>query len=225
MATLSELRDQVRQRSDQENSKFIGDAELNGYINDSYLELYDILVSKYEDYYSATATFTLSGTNSYALPSNLYKLRGVDFQINAPSDWTSLKPFNFMERNSRNRIGSRVRFGIRDITYRMMGSNLLFLPETDCDGTYRIWYIPKLTQLVSDSDALTGVLDFDEYIVVDAAIKCLGKEESDATLLMATKQALLERVKTMSADRDAGMPQRVGDVSMYADCFDEFFPR
>ena len=52
--TLAELREASRQRADQENSQFISDSELNSYINQSYFELYDILVQSYgDDYYVA----------------------------------------------------------------------------------------------------------------------------------------------------------------------------
>ena len=36
---LNELRDRTRQRADQVNSQFITDAELNGYLNNSWSEL------------------------------------------------------------------------------------------------------------------------------------------------------------------------------------------
>ena len=48
---LSQLQLEVRRRSDMENSQFVKDAELTNYINQSYTELYDLLVSIYEDYY------------------------------------------------------------------------------------------------------------------------------------------------------------------------------
>jgi hypothetical protein len=48
---LSELKLEVRRRSDMENSQFVKDNELTTYINQSYVELYDLLISVYEDYF------------------------------------------------------------------------------------------------------------------------------------------------------------------------------
>ena len=64
---LNTLRDEARQRADQVNSEFVTDSELNGYLNNSWSELYDILVSKYQDDYFLTSTSitVTSGTSTY----------------------------------------------------------------------------------------------------------------------------------------------------------------
>jgi len=64
-----------------------------------------------------------------------------------------------------------------------------------------------------------SVFDFytgwDEYIIVDSAIKMLVKEEQDVTGLMVQKNMLKERMITESQNRDAGEPQTVTDVVSY----------
>ena len=52
---LNDLRLKARQRSDQVNSQFVTDSELDGYVNNSYSELYDIIVSRYDDDYFLTS--------------------------------------------------------------------------------------------------------------------------------------------------------------------------
>jgi hypothetical protein len=220
---LLQIRTQARQRSDQENSEFVGDSELNGYINASYGELRDLLVSRFEDYYSSTIEFTLSGINTYEIPQTVYKIRGLDYQVNG-SDWMTVYPFNFAERNSRNRATNRLIYGRRRLQYRLMGLNLILLPEDKASGNYKLWFIPRVTPLVDDEDEMSDVLDFEEYVVVDAAIKCLIKEESDITSLMAIKEQLRQRILAMSANRDAGMPERVADVSYFSNAPDFLFP-
>jgi hypothetical protein len=229
--TLSELRTQVRQRANMENSQFVTDAELLLYINASYGELYDILVSRFEDYYLKSdpvtglpPTFTLSGgTYTYALPSDLYKLRGLDVQVSGATDWATIPRFNFDERNSISRTVNRLQMGLKSLSYRVIGSKLYVLPEDQAAGTYRLWYIPRLTKLAVDADDVAGtVMDFEEYIIVDAAMKCLLKEESDVTVLMAVKEQLRQRILAMSANRDAGSPERVADVRGFRS--DDLFP-
>ena len=215
MTTLAEIREKVRERSDQQNSQFITDAELNGYINNSYAELYDILVSSFEDYYTSIYPFVIaSGSSDIAIPSDCYKIRGVDLSYDG-TNWVNVAKFNFAERN---RIGARTRInvGLLGVNYRLMGDKLYFIPEDRAPGQYRLWYIPRYTPLVNDTDVLSDVLDFDEYIIVDAAIKCLIKEESDPSMLVMAKQALKQRIDSMAANRDAAQPERVGDVSTVA---------
>jgi hypothetical protein len=69
-----------------------------------------------------------------------------------------------------------------------------------------------MSTLVSDTDTVQGVSGWTEYIIVDAAIKMMQKEESDVSVLMAQKQALLQRIEAMSQNRDAGMPSTVADA-------------
>jgi hypothetical protein len=92
---LSDLRTLVRQRADQENSQFVTDEELRQYINRGYAELYDLLVTNAtsEDYFLNSSTVTLvSGTQTYDLPADFYKLRGVD--LNMGSDTFPLRRYN-----------------------------------------------------------------------------------------------------------------------------------
>lgn len=219
MPTLSELRDRVRERADMENSTFISDSELNGYINQSLYELYDLLIGSYDDYFikDPVLTFSLSGgdsSNSYNLPNDFYKLRGVDFNVGG-DNWIDLDSFNFKERN-------RLDGGLRgsflrnaNLKYRVFGGKIYFRPQDGCAGNYRLWYIPKMTELTQDSDATVDFLNWEEYAVVDSAIKCLMKEESDPSKLLIEKQSLLSRIESMSGDRDAAGPEKVANVSSY----------
>ena len=60
-----------------------------------------------------------------------------------------------------------------------------------------------------------GVSGWEEYIVIDAAIKCLQKEESDVSVLMSQKSAIAKRIEAAAENRDAGEPSKVTDVSNY----------
>lgn len=220
MATRAELRERARQRADMERSQYISDTEIDGYLQQSWFELYDILVSRFEDYYSTTVTSTVaSGSSEITLPADFYKLRGVDYKLDG-STYATVRSFNFLERNKRARNFDRLIAGRRNLVYRIMGSKLLLLPENDAAGDYRIWYIPRCATFVNDSTNVNNVLDFDEYIVVDVAIKMLSKEESDIAPLLAEKAALKVRIESMASNRDAGEPATVQDVvtsDMYAE--------
>lgn len=218
--TLAELRTAARQRADQVNSEFVTDTELNGYINSSYFELYDLLVQKYGDDYFVTSDSSIvtDGQNdSYALPADFFKLLGVDLQLSGTAgadngSYVPLDRFNFAERNVAGTATAQGVLARTNLRYRPRGSTLWLTPLPAAGQTIRLWYVPRLTPLSSDSDSADGVSGWLEYVVCDVAIKMMQKEESDVSVLMAQKAALIERIEAAAENRDAGMPQTVADV-------------
>ncbi len=64
----------------------------------------------------------------------------------------------------------------------------------------------------ADSTTIDGVSGWEEYIVVDAALKSYGKEEDEPSLLVTQKAAMIKRLQDMAANRDVGFPATVSDV-------------
>lgn len=211
--TLAQLRTRVRERADMVNSQFVTDTELNGYINYSYKALYDLLVEAAEDYNLSSTTSTITTGNTIALPSDFYKLRGIDdlSDTNYPK---TVRKFNWNERNdyiSQNIPPSNV-WDYSDVVYRVAGSNIIIMPEGNAAKTYKIWYVPGLPTLALDGDLADGVQGWLEYVIVDSAIKCLIKEESDITPLAATKAELVERIARLRNNRDQAQPEKISRI-------------
>lgn len=213
--TLAQLRQEVRQRADMEDSEFVSDSELNLYIAESYKELYDLLVKANEDYFTISTTATLSGSDDeISLPADFYKLRGVDYAIDANQDkYITLRRYNFNERNLRDRAINNIYYGIDQLRYHLTKNKLQLVPSGRAGGNYRIWYIPAPNTLSDDADTADGVSGWLEYVVVDACIKALAKEESSTTMFEKQKMDMRERIEKMSVNRDAGAPITVGDTS------------
>lgn len=218
--TLLELRTQARQRADMETSQFITDAELTNYINSSIAELHDILVQEYGEEYNVkeSPTFTTAGqAEDYSLSTivgasdDFYKLKGIDAKING-SEWTTLYPFQFAERNKYQTTGAWSYLGMAKIRYRIIGNNLRLTPIPDDGTSIRIWYAPTATKLTLDADTLADINQYSEYVIVDAAIKMLQKEESDTQVLERQKSALKRRIEEAAGNRDAGFGDSVSDV-------------
>lgn len=214
MTTLSDLKTRARQTADMVNSQFITDAELLNYINSAYFELYDKLVGLYEDYFITSTTFTLAASATYTLAADFYKLRGLEYQ-NSSSDYVTLDRFNWEDRN-RGRQAYRMFGDTPALRYRVVGSTIHVEPADQCAGTYQVWYIPSLTALAVDADVVNTQMTrngWDEYIVVDAAIRMLEKEgNDDARPLQLRKQMLDERIVAAASNRDANRPEVIADV-------------
>ncbi len=212
LSTLSDIRTLAKQYADMENMSLVSDSEWLMAINLAYAELYDILVSKFEDYYTDSYSYTIpQGGNTIPLPSNFYKLRRVDYYLNG--EWITLKKYNFSEANSKNQRVRRIGSNYCSLEYRLVKDSITVLPETSASGDYKLWYIPSFTRLEEDSDTVDGVNGWEQYIAIHAAIYALTKEETPTPSLDYQLAKLKERIEQMSDNRDAGEPERVVDIS------------
>lgn len=227
--TLGEIRLQSKQRADRVNSQFLTTSEWNNNINQSMYELYDLLITCYEDYFIAPpVTLTTDGTtvqyplpngysnfitNSQAAPA-FYKLSGVDLSLNTSANaYVTVDKFDWIRRNEYvfPNTASTI-YGVFNMRYRLMGSTLYFTPTPSAGQGIRIWYIPRLPTLLKDKDTTTvDISGWIEYVIVDAAIKALQKEESDVSVLMAQKMALKARIEESAMNRDAGRADTISN--------------
>lgn len=202
--TLSSLREQARQRADMVNSRFILDDEWNTYINSAYTELRDLLITQGADWFVESQVLNLTGAQDYIeIPDNVYKLVGIDYSLGG--EQYPMQKFIFADR-------FKYKWNSNVLRYRIVGGRIEFRPQPAAQAI-TLWYVPPTTLLQSDSDEVDGVNGWEDYIIVDAAIKALLKEESDVTALMAEKQGLTERISMLGASRDQQFPERVTDVT------------
>lgn len=221
--SLGQVRLLSQQRADRVNSQFVTLPEWNSYINQSYFELYDILVQKYGNEYFVAAPyqFTTTGDQFYDLPPLFYKELGLDLGLNQGQNaWLTLKRFNFIDRNTYlyPQLTTNL-LGIAGLRYRIMGNQLELIPQPSAGQTMQLWYIPRMTELLKDTDVVDGISGWTEYIIVDAAIKALQKEESDVSVLVAQKMALLQRIESAAENRDAGEPDTISNTRRYGDAY------
>ncbi|SRR5216683_1138439 len=225
--TLATIRNTAQSYSDTINDNFISPGEWLTWINNSYQELYDILITAYgnEYYFASPFLITSDGINdTFALPDGsgtaqaFYKLLGVDIQLTgAPGDPTGtyipLKPFPMAERNRYNFPYLQAVYpGINRARYRLRQNSLWLQPLPKSAQTFRVWYAPRLTPLVSDVDIVDGVSGWEDFIQVDAAIKAKGKREEESPDLNQRKKELLARIEIAAENRDQNGPQVVSDT-------------
>lgn len=223
MATMTflELRNRSREESDMVYSDFVTENELKFYVNSSLKELYDLLVATYADYYEiGPVQFTLTGTEStFQLPDDFYKMRSMQRNITtSPNQWFTVHKFNMENMNQFNQF-NYVSGTYPLVKYRVFGSPNLndngyvqFIPEQSAQGLYRYFYVPQCPKLVDDDDVYNGINGWEEYIIVDCAIKMLAKQEDDVSVFMQRKRDLISRIEAMAADRDAGEPEKIADI-------------
>jgi hypothetical protein len=218
VSTLGYLRTQAQLRCDRFNSTFVSLAEWNSYLTEARKQLYNILTTAYgNDYFVATPyTYTLAGNQQfYPLPADFYKLLGIEVALNNsdPLSWVTIKKFEFIERNRWSFPNVYTYQGITNMRYRVNGSNLYIVPPPQGGQTMRIWYVPRPTILMADTDTVDGISGFEEFVIVTAALIALIKEESPtADAFKALKDEQMEMITTAANNRDIGEPEQVSDT-------------
>jgi len=95
----------------------------------------------------------------------------------------------------------------------VMGHQIMFIPTPSAGQAIRLWYIPRLTELLQDTDTTdVSISGWIEYVIVRAAKYALDKEESDSTKLDQELLFLKARIEETASNRDAGQPDRISDT-------------
>jgi hypothetical protein len=220
--TLAQLRDLIRSESDTENDPNITDPELTIWINQSRFRLYGKLVTAFgEDYYVSKAQFTTDGINqAVPLPDGIlyggaapfFKgelLEVIQGSGASPQAPISLRKFMLRAKNRFNHPQALVASPSFFPRYRIVGSNIEFNILPAAGLVCRLWYAPKLSQLVQDADVADDMNGWLEFVVLDCVIKAIGKQERDASLHVARKSELTMELEREIANRDLGEPNTV----------------
>jgi len=217
MATfnVNDLVTRVRRKADMANTNFVSDAEIIEYINEAYNKYYNNLVTSYENYFvTSVAIPMVVGTEDYSLPVDLFKVSVFIFN-DASDNRFVLRPFNLIDSNrKKNNITSVV------TNYILFGDTVKFVPQPkSASDTVTLYYVPQPTALAAGS-TVSLLAGGDEYLVLDAAVSCLMKEESDYSGLEMKAQQKMADITTVLAGRNSDIPLRVSDTeTMNIDTF------
>ncbi len=210
--TVEDLMLKVRQRTDQETSSFISDAELMDYIDGSFADFYDQITGLYEQYNLTYATIvTTQDTQIYNLPANFYKAQGIETSVSGGRK-VSLNRFEWADRNNAVDDYGQVSDVGTNIEYNIMGNTIMFNPQPQPGLEVTVWYTPVAPKLISKSQIVDGVNGWEELIIADACIKVYEKQEADPGVFQAQKKRMIERMQEMGQNRDAVKPRKVSDA-------------
>lgn len=179
----------------------------NGYISDS-LATNSAVVS-----FPSTP---IPGTASLYVESDFYKVKGVWFGNGVI--WNPLKRFQWEELNMFAQAGLYA--GTSQLPlYRVISENgreKIYLTPDILGGSLRVWYYPAPPIMSNTQDRVDGRAGWDDWVIKDAAIKCLLKEESieQAASLKVIRDEIWSRIQLHASDRDGSQPERVRNVRL-----------
>ena len=218
--TVQTIVDSAIDLADMRNSAFIDQSgtagtELIRYVNMAYKDLYAQSVLSKEFYFTTPTTISVvGGTSSYALPSDFYKLDGVDMALDSSGRYLTLKPFQFMERNKfRSGLALTVAPYGQVFRYIVVGTNIQFIPLPSQNATIQLWYTPEPVTISSFSTSLALPIGCDEYMSLTIACRMMDKEETDTSSLNAKRLEVLDQLRNSLKDRDQGSASYVVDES------------
>ncbi len=221
---ISDMVAQVRFNSDMVNTQFVTDNEIISYLDKAYRDMYIRIVEQNSGYFQTKVTMAIvPGQDTYALPADLYKLCGIDLNLDTQNTIT-ITNINFNERNMLKSVYSSICLS-RGWRYLISGENIIFSPAPDVSAGFNVWYIPDPAPIVPPTSlvpaptvTLTPSVVYD-YLIVSAAIKCLQKSESDYSDMANERGIMAEQIMRACASQDDAFPLKVTDMAVINDQF------
>lgn len=196
-------------------SQFIPSSEWTDMVNVSYAEFYDKVRSTPfgGQYYRRAYSFqTVGAQQSYLLPADFLSLISVDMN---PANGQSICVYPYQEED-RNMFKATPFFGVGVAPYRyqLQGPFISFIPLPAGANTIALNYTPVAAQLTSDDDVIDSINGWDEWIVLDVAIKALVKDGQMDMVpsLMQMRDLQAARIADAAASRMQTQNETVHDV-------------
>lgn len=251
--SLFELRLRSQQCADRVNSPFVSQDEWNSFLRLAMYELYDLLITVYEDYRMAPFVYINTSAQGaqallrYPLPNGVsnyynnisgqgapvsgvpalsfYKLIGVDLGVNTSNNaWVTINRFDWIDRNAYVYPNSTSTiYGVYNMRYRVMDTDIIFIPTPAGNQQIRLSYAPRLPALLADTDLTNiGISGWLRYVIVRAAKYALDKEEGSDTSKLDQEIGFLKiRIEQSASNRDIGQPDTISETrkdSVYGGC-------
>lgn len=225
---LSTMVTRVRRRADMENTDFVSDAEIEEYVEASFGELVDLLIM-----YSGDATWmstvtggqsTVAGTETYSIYTNdvdmidadVYKVLGVEVKFDGK--WRRIGNFkhwqnSWLEDQSGWSGPGSVKYKVQWQTTLGSEATITFEPAPSAVHEFRVLYIPYPADWSTGGFTnFLGYTGWEEYIIVDAAMKCLEKEESDVSHLARRMEIQRDRLTHHAQSMNMGEGSIIRDI-------------
>lgn len=183
---LSDLRTLAKQKSDEVATSYIGNSEVDSYLNEGLNFVYGKIVQRFENYFIVQGTAlngglfnTVSGTQNYAAPTSLYKLVRVEYRQYGSTNEDDFRPLacqNIGNDGGRNYYPPREGWGPGGrFGYFLAGNTFYLRPTPTSVYEVRVWFVPYVTEMTLDADVPNVPPPYHRLISEYAAIQILAK--------------------------------------------------
>ncbi len=227
------LYERIRRRCDLVSSEFLDDAELGELCEESYLELWDILV----DLLGEEAPWELATVNTTAgqayvdvpLATGCYRLLRLDTALDG-QQYVPLQrgqlgsdPWRVESRVWRHAADVRyyARRGARAGTAARVGSadslatwRVYFDPTPIAVYPVRLFYVPPPPIVIADNSPLSYTSfpdEWPEYVVADVSAKVAVRQEADPAPHERERERVRDRIQRYSKPHQVTQPRTILD--------------
>jgi hypothetical protein len=212
-SSVNTLVTEIRQRVDRVNATNLNDAaELKPWVKQSAARLYEIMVSRWKDWYTISSVMSLTnGVSSYPLPADFRAMGEVYMFYQAGNVRRPLSPFTKRQRGQYNNP-LYLALNQWPLRYQLQREKIIFDPAPTANYTnvIELNYIPQYSSPVSDDVPLDPVLPngWEEWIVLDVCIKIAQKFrlQDMAQAFTAERKEIEKNIVAGAAVRDAEAP-------------------
>lgn len=196
------------------DSDSVNDTEANGYVNEGWHELYDLITAA-DDARQFAVNSTIPpqvGEHSFRLPYNFYRL--VSLHVRTGETYVPGLPAESSQyAELADNVGStsQPKYFVR--WDPNTGERFVFVFPAPTPDQLAITYFPQPKELSLDSDSLDNPGSWLEFVMVSAAIRMLNKVERDATALLLAKRQLEMRITKAVYASDFHSPRMIRDVA------------
>lgn len=213
--SLTTLSERVLQRSNLEGAAtFIKPQELTDLINGSIAEWVDeVRGTTWNGTYTRQPykLTTSSSKQTYPLPQDFLTLLSVDVALSGGTV-IAARPYQEEERNAfRNYPLLSAWSTAAPIFYQVQATDISFIPIPQGAYAVTVNYVPTAPILADPDDSIDSVNGWEEFIVLDAAIKCLIKagEAETIPILGQRLEQQRTRIRSLAPRRDQMGAERV----------------
>lgn len=201
--TLADLRAALLRRVRVENSTDLTPDVLNDVVNDALYEGRDIITGKWLEYYTVSVPQAVTaGTDTYALPTDFYKLRGV-WILTDTLRYRRLMPIDL------DALHEYTGTTTADKAYRylLIARNLQLAPVPASNETLKIWYVPIQAELTNDSDSVTFDVPAELKLILAIGWRdILEGQDLDPSPAVAKVDYYTKLLRTAADGKDAAQP-------------------
>lgn len=214
-ATASSVMNDIRLHTDTVNDANITDAFVLSLVDKSYNKLYKNIALRYAGFFDVedTSISLVLNQRTYALPADFLHLRGVDMLFG--TERVRMRRFGF---GDRDRITSDPRFVPyyqlgrgSNYQYMVQKNNLRIEPLPQSTESLILTYVPRATRITSSSNTFDVISGFEDFIVYDASILVLNKQERDPTAMIQMRADALKTIVDLCTTRETNEPIQVRD--------------
>lgn len=178
MATLAQLRAQVRVRLDETTATAWTDAEINGWINEGVRDV----ARRSETLQISTPISVVAGTQEYTAPSDLARLYRAEFK---PTNSTSIYPLTYRDFNNMDAVWWTSKTSVQSTPelFTLWGYppslKIILYPKPSQSGTLTVYYYQVPADVTADGATIPVPNGWEDLVVEYASYLALRRDRDD----------------------------------------------